>query len=553
MRSEIKDQPVQGYYCGIMHSCGYRDSDLEKPVIGIVNSYCDGNPGHKPFKVLADSVKAGIWAAGGTPVEFCVPGPCDTHGQCGNGMHYILPQRDLIAASVEAMVNSQAYDGLVFLCSCDKIVPGMLMAAAALDKPSIFMTAGAMIPYDDPYEKITYVTSDLKESIGRFTSGKIDSETFHRYKENMCFSCGTCSMYGTANTMGVFSEVIGMTPIGSTLMLCASAAKERMAKDVGAMAVDLTKKGITARCFMTEEAIRNGIKHIAATGGSTNAVMHVMAISKVLGYNISLKDFDEIQRNVPLVAKFKPSSKYTLTDWQQAGGVWATLTRIKDYLNLDTQLVTGQSLREYLDSIDFEINKEVIPDKPLQDKGCFAILYGNLAPEGAVVKQSGVEPVMFHHRGPAVVFNSEEEVKDKLEKGDVKPGCVLVVRYEGPKGGPGMKELSLPAAMLVGMGLHKSVAMVTDGRFSGATRGPCVGHVSPEAWEGGPLAAVEDGDIIDIDLDKRTLNVELPDEEIASRLAKVVKPDHPAEKILKQYRNGVGSASEGALWLYRDV
>lgn len=553
MRADRITEVTEAYYAGLMGACGYREKDLKNPVIGIVNSWSDGNPGHKPFKTLIESVKAGVWSAGGTPVEFTVPSPCDAHGQ-GEGMHYILPQRDLIAASIEAMVHSQGYDGLVFLCSCDKIVPGMLMAAAALDKPSIFLTAGAMLPYEDIYEEKTYVTCDLKEAMGRVTSGSITGATFSRYREQMCASCGTCSMYGTANTMGVFCEVIGLAPMGSTLTLSASSAKEKQAKDVGERIVCLTKEGKTARQYMTPAAIRNGIRHIAATGGSTNAVLHVMALSKVLDHELKLEDFDRIQRDVPLIAKFKPSSEYNLSDWQRAGGVWATLKMIEKKLETETPLTCGMTLKEYLNNFSFPINPEIIHsmDHPFFPHGCFAVLHGNLAPLGAVVKQSGVEPEMFRHRGPAVVFDSEEEVREHLAEGHVKPGSVLVIRYEGPKGGPGMRELSIPAAMLVGMGLHKSVAMITDGRFSGATRGPCVGHISPEAWEGGPLAAVENGDMITIDLEGRLLQLEISDEELKNRLSRIQRPnDHPAKKILKQYRDGVGGAEEGALWLYR--
>ena len=553
IRGNRKDDATEAYYVGLMGASGYRNKDLSNPVIGVVNSWSDGNPGHKPFKYMAESIKEGIWAAGGTPVEFGVPSPCDGNGQ-GEGMHYILPQRDLIAASIEAMANSQGYDGMVFMCSCDKIVPGMLMAAAALDKPSIFITAGAMLPYEDPYDRKTAVTCDLKESIGSVTSGKITQETFDRYRNNMCASCGTCSMYGTANTMGVFCEVIGLCPVGSTTMLNASAAKTKQARDVGEKIVELTREGRTARMFMTEASIRNGIRHIAATGGSTNAVMHVMAIAKVLGLGITLKDFDEIQRDVPLIAKFKPSSGYNMSDWHMAGGVGATLLSIRDYLESDVPMVFGTTLGDYLARFDQPIDRSVIHtvDDPFYPEGCFAVLYGNLAPNGCVVKQSGVEPEMFSHTGPAVVFDSEEEVREHLASGDVHAGSVLVVRYEGPKGGPGMRELSIPAAMLVGMGLHKTTAMITDGRFSGATRGPCVGHISPEAWEGGPLAAVRNGDIITIDLKKRLIHLELPEEEIRERLAHAKRPDHPAKHILRQYRNGVGDPSEGALWLYKE-
>ena len=555
MRSEHKEEVTAAYYVGIMESCGYRNSDLGKPVIGIANSWSEANPGHKPLRDLCQSVKEGIWAAGGTPVEFGIPSPCDSHGQGDIGMHSILPQRDLIAASTEAMANSQGYDGMVFLCSCDKIVPGMLMAAAALNLPSVFLTAGAMVPYDDPYEQKTYVTCDLKEAMGSVTKEKITKETFARYRSNMCFSNGTCSMYGTANTMGVFSEAIGLAPIGSTTTLFCAGAKQRQARDVGERIVDMTRKGITAHHFMTEASIRNGIKHISATGGSTNSVMHVMAISKVLGLNFNLKDFDAIQSSVPVVAKFKPSSQYNMTDWHLAGGVGATLKMIRNYLDQDVPTVMGPTLREYLDNFDMPINHEIVrtPEDALSPDGCFSVLYGNLAPNGSVVKKTGVEKVMYRHVGPAIVFECEEDVKKYLQGGKIEPGSVLVIRYEGPKGGPGMRELSIPAAMLVGMGLHTSVAMVTDGRFSGATRGPCVGHVSPEAWDGGPLAAVENGDIITIDIDKKLLHVELSDEQIQERLKKAKRPeDHHAKKILANYRKHVGGPENGAVWLYND-
>ena len=553
MRSKHHGEVTEAYYEGLMESCGYRKKDLQKPVIGVVNSWSDGNPGHKPFKDLVNYVKEGIWCAGGAPVEFNVPSPCDAHGQ-GAGMHYILPQRDLIAASIEAMVNSQGYDGLVFMCSCDKIVPGMLMAAAAINKPSMFITAGAMVPYKDPYEKKTYVTSDLKESMGRITKGEIDEATFQRYKDSMCFSCGTCSMYGTANTMGVFTEAIGLTPIGSTTMLFCAGEKYRQARDVGERIVQLTREDAKAHQFMTEASIKNGIRHISATGGSTNAVLHVMAIAKVLGLKLDLKSFDEIQLQVPVIAKFKPSSQFTLNQYHLAGGVGGSLKMIEDKLDLDVPMTMGGTLRQYLAKYDFPMNHEIIrkPDNPLSENGCFSVLYGNLAPNGAVVKKTGVEPVMFKHTGPAVVCDSEEDVRKILSSNSVQPGCVLVIRYEGPKGGPGMRELSLPAAMLVGMGLHTSVAMITDGRFSGATRGPCVGHITPEAWDGGPIAAIENGDIITIDLDNNTLHVDLTDEEIAKRLKNVERPaDRYADKILKNYQNNVSGAEEGALWLYR--
>ena len=544
------DQPIEAMYVGLMNACGYRDKDIAKPQIGIVNSFAEPNPGHIGFRELAKYVREGIIEAGGNPCEFGVIAPCDGCGQ-GNGMHAILPSRDLIASSIETMTRSHCFDGLVFLCSCDKIVPGMLMAAASLNIPSIFLTAGAMIPYDDG--KRIFATPDLKESIGAYRSGKIDKEEFLRRRGNINFSCGTCSQYGTANTMGVFAEVIGVCPIGSTTMLHASSAKFRQAKDVGERIVTLVREGIRFKDVVTEHSLINGIRHIAATGGSTNAQLHVCAIAKAYGLEMDIDHFNEIQREIPVIAKFKPSSRYNLNDYHKAGGVAATLKSIAPYLYTDAVMCDGRTLQETIDAVsDSAINREIIRtlDDALYPNGCYTVLQGNLAPGGCIVKKSGVESSMFHHRGPAVCFDSEEDLRDRMTNGMIEPGCVLVIRYEGPKGGPGMRELSIPAAMLVGMGLHTSVAMITDGRFSGATRGPCIGHITPEAWLGGPIAAVQDGDIIDIDLDKGSITLEVSDNEIEARLQSVQRPDHPAPGVLRTYRNMVCGADHGAVWMY---
>lgn len=551
LRRGNEQDMTEAYFIGLMNSCGYRKKDIRKPLIGIVNSYTDVNPGHRPFAELVKYVKEGIWSAGGTPGEFGVPAPCDGMAQ-GTGMHYILPQRDLIAASVEAMVEAHGFDGLVFLGSCDKIIPGMLMAAAKLNLPALFLTAGAMLPYHEGGK--AYCTSDLKEAIGRRNKGEIDEETFDRWRANMCSSVGTCSMYGTANTMGCFLEATGVAPFGSATMLCADGNKVRQARDVGERIVELVQEGKRFSHFMTKAAFTNGIKHVSATGGSTNAVLHTMAIAKVMGWDFTLKDFDAAQSSVPVVAKFKPSAGFTIDDFHRAGGVPAVLSTIRDYLDLSVNLSFGGTLGEFLARYNFAIDRRVIrpASDPLLPTGCFSIIFGNLAPLGAVVKKSGVVPEMYRHVGPAVVFNSEEEVRDYLLHKKVAPGSVLVVRYEGPKGGPGMRELSIPAAMLVGMGLHTSVAMITDGRFSGATRGPCVGHIAPEAWVGGPLALVNDGDIIDIDLENNSIELKVPQEELAKRQAAVKRPERKVSGVQAAYRAGVGGAEQGAVWLYRD-
>ena len=550
-RGNEKDM-MEAYFIGLMSSSGYRKKDLSKPIIGIVNSYTDVNPGHKPFYELVKYVKEGIWAAGGTPAEFGVPAPCDGMAQ-GEGMHFILPQRDLIAASVEGMVGAHGFDGLVFLGSCDKIIPGMLMAAAHLKLPTLFLTAGAMLPYTEAGK--VYCTSDLKEAIGKRKKGEITEETFDRWRTNMCSSAGTCSMYGTANTMGAFLEATGLAPFGSSTMLFCDGAKGRQARDVGERIVQLVREEQPFSAFMTEANLSNAIKHLSASGGSTNAIIHSMALAKVMGLKMTLQDFDAIQSSVPVVAKFKPSASYNINDFHRAGGVPAVLSTIRKYLDQDVRLAAiGGTLGEYLDDFTCDIDRKVIRslEDALSPAGCFSLLTGNLAPLGAVVKKTGVEPQMYRHVGPAVVFNSEEEVRDFLLNKKVEPGSVLVIRYEGPKGGPGMRELSIPAAMLVGMGLHTSVAMITDGRFSGATRGPCVGHIAPEAWVGGPLALVNDGDIIEIDLNKNVLNLQVSPEELEARKAKVQKPVRRLKGMLAAYRAGVGGAEEGAVWLYRD-
>lgn len=546
---KIKDRS-QAYYVGLMNSCGYRNKDIKKPQIAIINSFTDVNPGHKALGELVKYVKEGIWAGGGCPGEFNVPAPCDGMAH-GHGMHSILPQRDLIAGSIETMVNAHKFDGLVFMCSCDKIVPGMLMAAALLNKPSIFITAGSMMPYDDGEN--SFITSDLKEAIGQINSGKLSEKTFNRLKENICYSCGTCSMYGTANTMGIFAEVIGICPIGSTTMPFYSSAKYKQGRDVGETIVELTKQNKKFSYFVNKKSIENGLKHISATGGSSNSQLHVIAIATVMGLDFDIKNFNEIQAEVPVIAKFKPSSEFSLIDYHKAGGVFASLKSIIDYLNVDRPTVMGGTIGGAINGFNGKINRHVIKtDKEaFHQHGSFSILYGNLAPKGSIIKKSGVEPSMFYHKGPAVVFDSEEDLRDYMINKKIEPGCVLVIRYEGPKGGPGMRELSIPAAMLVGMGLHTSVAMITDGRFSGATRGPCVGHITPEAWENGTLAAVRDGDIITIDIDNEILKVDLSDEEIEDRLKEVIKPRHDANGILNIYREIVSGADEGALWLYK--
>jgi dihydroxy-acid dehydratase len=549
---------TEAYYRGLMHSVGYRRVDIEKPQIAVVNSWTEVNPGHLPLRDLGNRVKEGIWAGGGSPGEFNVPAPCDGMAQ-GPGQRYILPQRDLICASIEAMVKAHGFQGLVMLASCDKIIPGMLMAAIRLDLPTLFLTAGSMLPC--PMGDRTMVTSDLKEAIGKRRNGEIDHETFLEWQERICASPGTCSMMGTANTMGCFLEAVGLAPFGSATLLSFSSEKIRQARDVGERIVHLTREGGTFSPFFSPKHLENGIKYVSASGGSTNAVLHLLAMASLMDApsgsggakkpELNLAEFSRIQASTPVVAKFKPSSRFSLEDYNRVGGVRTLLKTIRENLHGNIPLAMGGTLNEVLENA-LDADGEVIKilDRPLAPDGCFGILRGNLAPDGAVVKKTGVDPSMLVHTGPAVVFDSEEEVRRFLLDKEVSPGSVLVVRYEGPKGGPGMRELSIPAAMLVGMGLHTSVAMVTDGRFSGATRGPCVGHVSPEAWEGGPLAYVHDGDPIEIDVPRNRIQLLISEEEMEKRRQQPLsRPEHPAPGLLSAYRKMVGGSQNGALWL----
>ena len=405
-----------------------------------------------------------------------------------------------------------------------------------------------MLPYKVGQEEM--VTSDLKEAIGKRVSGEINDETFKILESSICASPGTCSMMGTANTMGTFLEAIGVAPFGSTTLLAFNSAKIRQARDVGEQIVRFVHEDLKFSKYLNQASLLNATKVIAATGGSTNAVLHLLAIAAQRGINLKLKNIDLISRSVPLIAKFKPSSQYNLSDYHQVGGVAAAMKAIKKNLELSVPMGFAPSLEKALEKAP-DPDGEIIhpPESPLEKEGCFAVLYGNLAPKGAVAKRSGIELSMLKHSGPAVVFNSEEDVRKSLLKHEVKPGSVLIVRYEGPKGGPGMRELSIPAAMLVGMGLHDSVVMITDGRFSGATRGPCIGHVCPEAWVGGPIAALKDGDIIDIDVLNRRIEVRLSQKEIQTRLDKMERPERRLEGFLRTYQKSVSGADKGAIWI----
>ncbi len=549
LRSDKVMKGITGAYARAMYrAVGYSEKSLTKPKVAVVNSFSETNPAHYPLRELAKYVREGIYIGGGMPVEFNTIAPCDAVAQ-GKGMHCILPSRDLITASIELMVEAHQFDGMVMLCSCDKIVPGMLMAAARLKLPTIFMTGGAMMPRKIGDDNM--VTCDIKEAMGRVKAGFINDDEFQKIESTVCATRGTCSMMGTAFTMSSIVEALGLSLPGTTTMLTVDSRRYQIAQEVGERIVQLVKKDIKASKIITKNSIDNAIRVLMALGGSTNAILHLLAIAEQIDYKISLEMFDQVSSETPLLAKFKPASQYNITDFDEAGGVQMLLKALQSLLYTEGITVTGTTLGENLSKIKLNTGKVIHSlDDPLAPQGGIAVLKGNLASEGAVVKQSGVVPKMQVHSGTAKTVDSEEEVKDLLLSGKVKPGDILVIRYEGPKGGPGMRELSLPAAILVGLGLGDSVAMITDGRYSGATRGPCIGHVSPEAAVGGTIALVEDGDIIEIDIPKRKLELKVSENELETRRKKW-KPKAlsiPKNSFLHTYSKLVSSASTGAVF-----
>jgi dihydroxy-acid dehydratase len=543
---------------GLYHACGVDNVNVEDgPLVGVANSWNELVPGHVHLDRVAQAVKEGVRAAGAIPLEFNTVALCD--GICqGRGMHAILPSRDVIAASVELTARAYDLDALVCLAGCDKIVPGMLMAAARLDLPTLFVTGGLMAEGEWRGERV--VTCDVKEAIGRANRGEITPDELHEIERAACPGAGVCNMMGTANTMCVVVEAAGLSLPGNATVAALGDARSggrrevnpdllALASAAGRRVVESVAAGVTFRRVVTLRGLRNLVSIVQAIGGSTNLVLHLGALAVELGHGLTLDDWDRIGRETPLLARFKPASSRSVSDLGRAGGVPALLRTLSPLLDLDTPTAYGPTLARVAARAEVRQPGVIRPlDDPLAPTGGIIVLRGNLAPEGAVVKASSVHPAMMRHVGPAWVFDCEEAVQECLLGGRVCPGDVLVVRYEGPRGGPGMRELSLPAAILVGMGLGDSVAMVTDGRFSGATRGPCVGYVCPEAACGGPLAALRDGDVIEIDIPGRALNVSLSDEELRARLEEWTWPSKEIPPgFLRLYASNVGPASRGAV------
>ncbi len=541
---------VEGAYPRQMfRAAGFTDSEMEGPIIGVVSSFSEVHPATSHLKALAQHVKAGIWRAGGTPVEFHTIAVCDAIAQ-GAGMHYVLPSRELITAEIEVMVGSQrCFDGLVLLSSCDKVPGAMLMAAARLNIPTIMIPAGPMLPHK--FNGREWVMCDIKEAMGELKAGKIKAEEFLRIETDTCSTFGVCSMMGTGITMSAVVEALGMCLPGLATIPAVASERIRLAKATGERIVAMVDENLRPRDILTENSLENALRFVLATGGSSNVFLHLPAVAKELGLQIPMDRFDQLSREVPCIAKFKPATGHNINDFHEAGGVQAVLNELQPLLSTDVNTITGNTLQENLRGVAV-LRPDVIKtlENPINSEGGLAVLKGNLAPEGAIVKQSAVDPKMLIHQGPAVVFESEEELRDYLVAESVRHGDVLVIRNEGPKGGPGMRELSIPAAMLIGMGLGDSVAMITDARYSGATRGPCIGHVSPEAADGGPIALVETGDLIEIDIPARKLNVMVSGEELAERKKKLVlklkEVEYPAD-YLDIYRRLVTSAKDGAV------
>lgn len=531
----------------LFFSLGVNREDLYKPLIAVVNCWNEIVPGCVPQKSLAEVVKQGIIEAGGLPFEFNTIGVCDGLAQGHEGMKYSLPSRDIIAHSIEIMLEAHRFDGAVLLTSCDKITPGMLMAIARVNIPSIIIPPGAMMAGEYKGQKLTL--SLMREFVGKYQAGIISKEELYKVEEAACPSLGSCSMIGTANTMACLCEVLGLSIPLSATTLANTSAKRREGYIAGKRIMELVKHNIRPSDILTYEAFINAVTVSMAIGGSTNSVLHIPAIAYEAGFEIGLDIFDKLSGTVPYISKINPSGPKTINDFHDAGGIPAVLKSLKAYLNCDVMTVIGKTIGEIADEAEWKDKDMIKPaEEPISSQGGLKVLWGNLAPEGAIVKRSAVNPKMWVHRGPARTFDSMEAAIEAVERKEIEPGSVIVIRYEGPAGGPGMREMQMITAILVGSGLAEYTALITDGRFSGSTRGPCIGHVSPEAELGGPIALIKDGDIISIDLIKGTVNLEVSPEELVNR-RKMWKPLKKELKgVLKLYSRLKPRTNNGAVW-----
>lgn len=533
----------------LFKAMGYTDEELGKPLVAVVNSKNEIVPGHIHLDKIAEAVKAGIRMAGGTPVEFCTIGVCDGIAMGHIGMKYSLVTREIIADSIEAMVAAHQFDAMVLIPNCDKIVPGMLMAAARLDIPAVVVSGGPMLSLNRNGTDLDL--NSVFEAVGSLKAGKITEEQLMEIEEHACPGCGSCSGMFTANSMNCLSEALGMALPGNGTIPAVYAGRIRLAKKAGMKVMELIDKNIKPSDILTRRAFENALAVDMALGCSTNSMLHLPAIAYEAGVELDLEIANDISGRTPNLCKLSPAGKHHVQDLYEAGGIPALMNELSkaNLLHLDTITVTGTTTGENVRGCQVK-RQDVIRsiDSPYSKTGGIAVLKGNLAPDGAVVKKSAVPEGILVHRGPARVFESGEDVFDAIINGRIKKGDVIVIRYEGPKGGPGMREMLSPTSALAGMGLINDVALITDGRFSGATRGACIGHVSPEAMEGGPIAVVEDGDVISIDIPAGKLELCIPEWELEQRLAAWKAPQPKVTKgYLARYAKAVSSACKGAI------
>lgn len=534
----------------LLHALGLTEEEIDRPIVGIVSSYNEIVPGHMNLDKITQAVKTGVSMAGGTPIVFPAIAVCDGIAMGHNGMRYSLVTRDLIADSTESMALAHAFDALVMIPNCDKNVPGLLMAAARLNLPTIFVSGGPMLAGRIDNHKTSL--SSMFEAVGAYKAGKIDEAKLREFELNTCPSCGSCSGMYTANSHNCLSEVLGMALKGNGTIPAVYSRRLELAKHAGMQIMDLIEKDIRPRDIMTEAAFKNAITADMALGCSTNSMLHLPAIAHECGIDIDLDEVNRISEKTPNVCHLAPAGPTYMEDLDQAGGVYAVLKELEDAGLIDTSVmtVTGKTLHENIaDAINLDETIIRPIDNPFTATGGLAVLKGNIAPQGCVVKRSAVAPEMLRHTGPAIVFDSEEEAIAGIFGGKVKPGDVVVIRYEGPAGGPGMREMLSPTSAIAGMGLDKDVMLITDGRFSGATRGASIGHISPEAAEGGPIRLVQTGDKIKLDIEARSLDLLVSEEELAKRAQNYAAPEPKAKTpVLRRYAKLVTSAATGAIY-----
>ena len=552
MRSDrIKRGVERAPHRALLKATGVRDADMDKPFVAVVNSYVDIVPGHAHLQGFGRTVKEAIRAAGGVPFEFNTIGVDDGIAMGHSGMRYSLPSRELIADCVETMISAHAFDGMICIPNCDKIVPGMLMAAVRLDIPTIFVSGGAMAAGKTPDGRVIDLIS-VFEGVGAFSAGKLDAAGLKMLEDFACPSCGSCSGMFTANSMNCLMEALGLALPFNGSALALTPERDALAAQAAGHLMQLIENDLTPRKIVTVEAIDDALALDMAMGGSTNTILHTLAIAREAGVDYPVERINLVADRVPHICKVSPASHWHMEDVHRAGGVPAILREISrdgNTLHLNRPTVSGRTLGQEIAGAEIRDNQVIRSrENPYSEHGGLAILFGNLAPDGAVVKTAAVEPSMRRHSGPARIFESHDEAMAGILNHEVLPGDVVVIRYEGPAGGPGMQEMLSPTSAIVGMGLGDKVALVTDGRFSGGTRGACIGHVSPEAAARGPIAALQAGDVIDLDLDSRTLNVRLTDGEIAARLAGLPPfVTNIGSRWLRRYAASVTSASTGAV------